>query len=126
MAMNAWTRASVGVAVAMAGGLMATTALAAPVTAQRLISADNESANWLHHHRTYDSHRFSPLTEINRNNIANLNLKILVGLDGIIGPAGTTNLQGTPLVEDGFMYVTDGWNNGYKIDVRSGNAGYIV
>ncbi len=126
MAMNAWTRASVGVAVAMAGGLMATTALAAPVTAQRLINADNESANWLHHHRTYDSHRFSPLTEINRNNIANLNLKILVGLDGIIGPAGTTNLQGTPLVEDGFMYVTDGWNNGYKIDVRSGNAGYIV
>ena len=45
MTMNAWTRASVGVAVAMAGGLAATSALAAPVTAQRLLNADNESAN---------------------------------------------------------------------------------
>ena len=32
----------------------------------------------------------------------------------------------TPLVEDGFMYVTDVWSVVYKIDVRSGTAGRIV
>ena len=53
-------------------------------------------------------------------------IRILVGLDGIIGPAGATRHEGTPLAEDGFLYVTDGYNNAYKIDVRNGVAGYIV
>ena len=110
-----------GVLVAPAGAQYRLT-----VNSDRLLNAQNEPQNWLHHHRTYDSQRYSPLTQINKTNIKDLKLQFMVGIDGITGTAGTTNLQGTPLVEDGFMYITDGWNNGYKVDVRSGNAGYIV
>ncbi len=126
MTKNLSMRVGMGAAVALAAVMMAGTALSAPVTFQRLVNAENEPQNWLHHHRTYDSQRYSPLTQINKTNIKDLKLQFMVGIDGITGTAGTTNLQGTPLVEDGFMYITDGWNNGYKVDVRSGNAGYIV
>jgi len=33
------------------------------------------------------------------------------------------NLEGTPIVEDGVMYVTDGWGTVYAIDVTSGKKG---
>ena len=35
------------------------------------------------------------------------------------------NLEGTPIVEDGMMYVTDGWGSVYGIDVSSGKKGAI-
>ena len=35
------------------------------------------------------------------------------------------NLQATPIVEDGMMYVTDGWGSVYAIDVASGKKGVI-
>ena len=35
------------------------------------------------------------------------------------------NLQATPIVEDGMMYVTDGWGSVYAIDVTSGKKGMI-
>ena len=31
-------------------------------------------------------------------------------------------LEGTPIVEDGFMYVTDGWGSVYKIDTHGGKG----
>lgn len=120
------TYAAAGIAAALAGSILAAPALSAPVTYQRLINADGETGNWLHHHRTYDSHRYSPLSQINTTNARDLNLQILVGIDGILGAERPSRLQGTPLVEDGFMYITDGWNNAYKVDVRNGVAGYIV
>ncbi len=126
MATNKTALTAVSVAVTLAGCLMAGSAIAAPITYQRLLSAENEPNNWLHHHRTYDSQRYSPLTEVTKNNVRQLKLAFMVGIDGITGPAGTSTLEGTPLVEDGFMYITDGWNNGYKIDVRSGDAGYVL
>jgi alcohol dehydrogenase (cytochrome c) len=106
-------------------GTLAVPASAAPATPD-LVNVDQEPANWLHHHRTYDGHRFSPLSQIDKTNVKDLELKIMVGLDGIIGPDGATRLEATPLAEDGFLYVTDGFNNAYKIDVRNGQAGYVV
>jgi alcohol dehydrogenase (cytochrome c) len=120
------TRVGMAVAVALAGTALSSAAMAAPVTFQRLVNADNEPNNWLHHHHNYASDRFSPLTQINKSNINQLQLQMMTGLDGITNAAGTTNLQGTPLAEDGFLYVTDGYNNAYKIDVRSGREAYIV
>jgi alcohol dehydrogenase (cytochrome c) len=35
------------------------------------------------------------------------------------------NLQATPIVEDGMMYVTDGWGSVYAIDVAGGKKGVI-
>ena len=112
------------------GGLMtallSSTVFGAEVTDQRLLNAANESQNWLHIHGNYDATRFSKLSQINRNNAGNLKLAFAVALGGqqkswIIG--GT--LQGTPLVNDGDMYVANGWGETFKIDVRSGRRGAI-
>ncbi len=103
--------------------LAASPALAAEVTPERLANADKEPQNWLMNHRTYDAQRFSPLDRINRGNVKDLRLAYAVALGGTsIGE----NLQATPLVEDGFMYVVDLWGIVYKIDVRSGDSGRIV
>jgi alcohol dehydrogenase (cytochrome c) len=108
---------------ALLGGvvLAAWPALAAEVTPQRL--ANPEPQNWLMNHRTYDGQRFSPLDRINKDNVKNLKLAYAVALGGT---SMNENLEATPLVEDGFMYVVDLWGIVYKIDVRSGDSGRIV
>jgi alcohol dehydrogenase (cytochrome c) len=107
--------------VLLASAVLATPALAAEVTPERL--ANPEPQNWLMNHRTYDAQRFSPLAAINKDNVKNLKLAYAVAIGGT---AIGENLQATPLVEDGFMYVVDLWGIVYKIDVRSGEAGRIA
>src|SRR6516225_1681546 len=103
--------------------LVAAPALAAEVTPERLVNADKEPQNWLMNHRTYDGQRFSPLDQINKTTVKNLKLAYAVSLGGT---SANENLEATPLVEDGFMYMVDLWGIVYKIDVRSGDAGRIV
>src|SRR5262249_7683999 len=98
-------------------------ALAAAVTADRLINADKEPQNWLMNHRTYDAQRYSPLDRINQTNGKSLKLAYAVALGGT---AVNENLESTPLAEDGFLYVVDQWGVLYKIDGRSGDAGRIL
>ena len=98
-------------------------ALAAEVTFERLVNADKEPHNWLMNHRTYDGQRFSPLTQINKQNVKGMRLAYAVALGG---SAAVENIEATPLVEDGFLYIVDQWAIVYKIDIRSGDAGRIV
>ena len=97
--------------------LLASTApaRAADVTYERLLNP--EPQNWLMNHRTFDSQRHSPLDAINKSNVKNLKLQFAIALGGT---SGNEDLEATPLVEDGFMYMIDGWGVVYKIDVRSG------
>jgi alcohol dehydrogenase (cytochrome c) len=98
-------------------------AYAADVTAQRLLDAAKEPQNWLMVHRDYDNSRHSPLSEVNRGTIKDLKLKFLVSIGGT-GTGGTMRgkEEGTPLVDDGFMYVADTWSRVTKFDVRSGTG----
>jgi len=98
-------------------------ALAADVSADRLINADREPQNWLMNHRTYDAQRYSPLDKINKSNVKSLKLAYAVAIGGT---SINENLQATPLAEDGFLYVVDQWGIVYKIDGRSGDMGRIV
>ncbi len=98
--------------------LAAWPALAADVTPERLANPDKEPQNWLMNHRSYDAQRFSPLARINKDNVKSLKLAYAVALGGT---STNENLQATPLVEDGFMYIVDLWGIVYKIDVRSGD-----
>src|SRR5712691_7805601 len=109
----------------LAGSMLAVAvpALAAEVTTQRLLNPDKEPQNWLMNHRSYDGQRFSPLARINKGNVKNLRLAYAVPLGGT---AGMEVVHATPLVEDGFLYITDGWGVLYKIDGTSGDAGHIV
>src|ERR1043166_449203 len=92
-------------------------AIAADVTPERLANPDKEPQNWLMNHRSYDSQRFSPLTRINKDNVKNLRLAYSVALGGT---SINENLQATPLVEDGFMYIVDLVDDAPQIDARSG------
>jgi alcohol dehydrogenase (cytochrome c) len=99
----------------------ATASRAADVTYERLLKP--EPHNWLMHHHDYSSQRFSALDIINKSNIKNLKLAYAIALSGT---SGNEDLEVTPLVDDGFMYVIDGWGVVYKIDVRSGTHGRIL
>ena len=96
-------------------------AFAADVTQQRLQNAPEEPQNWLMVHRDYNNSRHSPLADINRDNIKDLKLKFLVSIGGTsTGGTQRGKEEGTPLVDDGFMYVADTWSRVTKFDVRSG------
>ena len=109
--------------LATCGGVLlgGAVARAADVTFERLLHP--EPQNWLMNHRDFGSHRYSPLTIINKSNVKNLKLVFALPLGG---SSGNEYTEATPLVEDGFMYITDVWSVVYKIDVRSGTAGQVV
>jgi len=112
-----------------AGGLVFGAALLASASSLRAAEVSYERLqhpepqNWLMNHHDYSAQRFSTLEMINKSNVKNLKLKFAVALGG---SSGNESLEATPLVEDGFMYIADGWGVVYKIDVRSGTAGRIV
>ena len=96
-------------------------ALAADVTPQRLLDAPAEPQDWLMVHRDYDNSRHSPLTQINRTNVKDLQLKFMTSIGGIAtGGKLRGKEESTPLVDDGYMYVSDTWSRVMKFDVRSG------
>ena len=112
------------------GILLLTTMMAAPglagaqTTSERLLNAANEPQNWLNHHKDYAATRYSPLDEINKESVGGLKVAWTHALGGIEGggiwPHG--GLEGTPIVEDGAMYVTDGWGSVYKLDLTGGGG----
>jgi alcohol dehydrogenase (cytochrome c) len=116
----------IGVASALLMASALTPALAADMTPQRALNVGKEPQNWLLHHGNYEGHRFSALKEINATNVNNLKLVFSVGLGGAEGGGKVykhATLEATPLVEDGIMYVTDGWGRVYAIDMTSGKKG---
>jgi len=116
-------------AMALSAAGLASSGYAQGVTAERLLAAGSEAeaGNWLMNHKTYDSNRFSPLSEINAGNVANMNLAFAVPLGGLEPSAfGIGYMEGTPLVDNGFMYASDPWGTPYKIDVSSGTQGKMV
>ena len=52
----------------------ASSSLLAQVSYQRLLNADKEPQNWLTYGGSYKSHRYSALTQINRQNAGQLKL----------------------------------------------------
>jgi len=122
---------SVGKAILLVPALLASTclaSLAADVTSDRLLNSDKEPQNWLMVNQDYASHRFSALNQINKDNVKNLHVAFTVALGGVNG-AGFAPMgghQSTPLVNDGFMYIVDGWGAVYRVDVRDPAAARIT
>src|SRR5947209_8883130 len=94
------------------------------VTQERLLNPDKEQGNWLLHHHDYSAHRFSPLSQINRENAKDLKVVWTMALGGLEGGGIWTHggLEGTPIAENGFLYVTDGWGSVYKLDTHGGRG----
>jgi alcohol dehydrogenase (cytochrome c) len=97
------------------------------VIKDRLINSANEPQNWLMMNGDYASTRYSKLGQINRDNVKNLRMVWALMLRGMqdVGQNGPEN-EVNPLIDNGFMYTTDGWGTVYKIDVRSGDHGELV
>jgi alcohol dehydrogenase (cytochrome c) len=114
---------------AFAGSLLLATALtpvrAADMTNERLLNPQREPQNWILHHGNYQGHRFSQLKELNVGTVGNMRLAYTVALGGFQsgGRYASGALEATPLVEDGIMYVPDGWGSVYAIDLAAGKKG---
>jgi alcohol dehydrogenase (cytochrome c) len=121
--MTAKSLASFASALLMATVL--TPARAADMTNDRLLNPQREPQNWILHHGNYQGHRFSALKEINTETAPGLRLAYTVALSGFQagGRYAAGALEATPLVEDGIMYVPDGWGSVYAIDLTAGNKG---
>jgi alcohol dehydrogenase (cytochrome c) len=116
---------------ALVGSLLTATALtsarAADMTNERALNPQREPQNWILHHGNYQGHRFSLLKEINTDTVKNLKPAFTVALSGFQngGRYAHGNLEATPLIEDGIMYVPDGWGSVYAIAVTAGKKGVI-
>src|SRR5262249_7867619 len=83
-----------------------------PVTREMLANPD--PADWLMINRTYDEQRFSPLKDINRDNVDRLECAWACGL-----PAGTN--ETVPIVHQGVMYVVSPGAGVLALDAASGD-----
>jgi alcohol dehydrogenase (cytochrome c) len=104
--------------------LLAGASRAADVTEQRLENAASEQDNWLTHHHTLNGQRFSQLNQINKDTVKGLHVAWTFALGGVEGGGIWSHggLEGTPLVENGYMFATDGWGSVYKIDMHGGSG----
>ncbi len=87
---------------------------AANVSRQRLLDAENEPGQWMMVGGTYDEKHYSPLDEINRDNVSELNLAWFADYDINLSQ------QGTPLYIDGVIYVSTAWSMVNAFDARTG------
>ena len=82
-----------------------------PVGADMLASPD--AGNWLTWRKTYDSHGFSPLDQINTENVDQLVRAWRI-------PLGQGSSMATPLVHDGVMFLADTNDAVLALDAGSG------
>jgi PQQ-dependent dehydrogenase (methanol/ethanol family) len=78
-------------------------------------SADStDAAQWTSVGRTSDEQRFSPLTQINKDNVTRLGLAWFADFDTNRGQ------EATPLAIDGVLYVSSAWSKVKAYDARTG------
>ena len=75
--------------------------------------------NWITNGGNLFNQRYSPLTRINRDNVADLKAVWRTGLNGSgLGPRHSGQAQ--PLVYEGVLYIVTGENDVFAIDINSG------
>ena len=94
---------------------IATAAQAGPVTADDLMKADANRAEWLLYGRTYSNQRYSPLDQITPANVAQLKPVWTLSTGGKLG-----GLEGTPLFRDGVLYFSSDYARVFAVDARTG------
>jgi alcohol dehydrogenase (cytochrome c) len=86
----------------------------AQVPYQRIASAEGDPSTWVTYSGNYQAQRFSPLDQINRQNVANLKPTWIyqVRHTGIV--------ETSPIVVDGVMYITEPPSTATALDLRTG------
>src|SRR5918912_1163070 len=87
----------------------------------RIPEARSEPQNWLTYYGAYDGQRYSPLDQINTENVKRLAPAWVfqAGSVGMLSGASTYSFEASPIVVDGVMFVSgwDGWV--WAIDARN-------
>lgn len=79
-----------------------------------LTNAQDAPGDWTSYGLNYKEDRFSPLTQINKDNVSQLSLAWSTDL-------GTNRgIEATPLVVDGIMFLSGPWSVVYAVDTRTG------
>jgi len=94
--------------------LLLTSQVAAQVTYDRILRADEEPGNWLTYNRSYDSRHHSPLDEINRENAGELELK------WVFQAKSLEKFESTALAVDGVIYNVQMPNDVVALDAVTG------
>jgi len=86
----------------------------ANVDESRMLHADREPGNWMSYGRTYNEQRFSPLKQINDQNVGQLGLAWHMDLET---PRGQ---EATPIIVDGVMYFSTAWSKVFAVNASTG------
>src|SRR6266567_2608376 len=78
--------------------------LPAQVAYDRVLHAEREPQNWLTYSGGYAGKRFSPMTQINRDNVKNLQMKWVYHPIYVKTGNNQSKMENTPLVVEGIMY----------------------
>jgi len=108
------------------GALSGKTGTAPPVVAnvtyERIQDARSEPQNWLTYYGAYNGQRYSPLDQINTENVKRIGPAWMfqAGTSGMIAGASTYAFEAAPIVVDGVMFVSgwDGWL--WALDAKTG------
>jgi len=102
-----------GVALAILAGCGKSPTYGA-VDVRRMAAADDNAGQWMSHGRTYDEQRYSPLKQINVENVNKLSLAWFADFDTNRGQ------ESTPIVVDGVLYATSAWSKVYAYKAKTG------
>jgi quinohemoprotein ethanol dehydrogenase len=86
----------------------------APPTDTTKGAGTNKTAEWTMHGGDYSEQRYSPLKQINADNVGQL------GLAWFADMSERGQWQSTPIVVDGRIYVTTPWSKAYAFDAATG------
>src|SRR5260370_41118703 len=106
-----------GLAVSVALAISATLA-ASSVFAQTVDTARIEAGgqnDWLTYHGSYKSYHYSPLDQVNANNVSNLSIAWIH-----IPGRSTRGVQSMPLVADGVLYSTASYSRSFALTSATG------
>ena len=109
-----WRPVTCGVAGVVLLGV-ATSAWA--VDPQRIMNADKDPNNWLTYHGSYKSWHYSPLDQINTDNVDQLQIAWMH-----TPGRSTRGLQSFPLVADGALYYSGSYSRLFALDLKASGA----
>jgi alcohol dehydrogenase (cytochrome c) len=87
------------------------------LTSHRLRSAGSRSDEWATYSGSLDGRRYTPLAEINPDNVSQLRIQWIQQFS-----TSDPTIAATPLVVDGVMFVTEPPSNVVALDVKSGQV----
>ncbi len=85
-----------------------------PITQEKLLAGTSNTAEWLLYGGNYSNWRFSPLHDVSRDTVGKLQAA-WVFQTGIPG-----QLEASPVVADGVLFLTAAYNNVYALDAVTG------